>query len=333
VFNDKAAGRVGDIAVGDVILEINGESVVDASHADVVKHLRKLWPNPKSLPGNRVRIEGLQTNTNMNGTVGKCLRTIIKHPPKYAVELSTVSKEVVAVEEKNLVVVNEMRTDSFNMVLTAQVPFDLLMARTTAIPKDELRQRQSFSESEEERARMSVLKQNLKMGVITQEEFDRINQINQQSATLLSPAPSKAPVSAEDKIDQLLDKGRAWLKDVMSDKARQRLSVANEQSTAPDVLVDAPMQADLPGEIVTLASPQRTMPLEPSTPRRSNTALLNEVSVTPPTGDKNSKRGSARKKAARRKIIECREKEKGASKAVVDIDPDADKEDDRSTAM
>ena len=50
-------------------------------------------------------------------------------------------------------------------------------------------------------------------------------------------------------------------------------------------------------------------------------------------GDKNSKRGSARKKAARRKIIECREKEKGASKAVVDIDPDADKEDDRSTAM
>ena len=175
--------------------------------------------------------------------------------------------------------------------------FDREITRFLGGPKNSpAKARESFQEEEDARTVAAVLKQNLRMGVITQEEYDQIAKINEASF-------GAAPVGS---ITVIKGGGGGGGGGIFK-KAANWLTTARD-GASPPADYDAPSFAFEPGTSPTRPAAS-TAPPEPS----PSAASLASPKATKKASKKSSAASASKKKARRRKIVDTEYKQNDAA--------------------
>eukprot|EP00041_Stephanoeca_diplocostata_P037940 m.1461121 g.1461121 ORF g.1461121 m.1461121 type:complete len:1569 (-) comp25130_c0_seq1:174-4880(-) len=223
IFPDSPAHRTHNLVVGDVVLEVNGVPVIDASHRDVVELINSTYTKRfPYLANETATVKALDTRPDLNGKTVRCTELLDESTGTHLVIAPT--GEEIAIAGDNLVPTND-HSDKFNCALLKVVPqleFDRanreleLSAGTKAARAHRMAQARhglgrdtgrdptvggandsggsgAFDDIDDRRTICAVLKQNLVMGTITQEEYDHLTRINQQ---VLDPPPGATPDTA-----------------------------------------------------------------------------------------------------------------------------------------
>lgn len=219
IFPDSPAERTHNLVVGDVVLEVNGVPVVDASHPDVVGLIKSTYAKRfPYLANETATVKALDSRPDLNGSTVRCTELLDESTGTHLV--ITPAGEEIAIAGENLVPTNDHSNTHNCVVLTVvpQLDFDranreLELAagadaarahrqaqarhgtardskRDPSAAVDADRGGGVFDDIDDRRTICAVLKQNLVMGAITQEEYDHLTRVNQQ---ILEP-PTAAPL-------------------------------------------------------------------------------------------------------------------------------------------
>lgn len=147
---------------------------------------------------------------DLDGTPVRCLKLLNESTGSHLVELD--SGKTLAVAGKNLVPAED-HSEEINCVVLRVLPNADFLKILRALellrgPLPRPKQTHEFTEREEKRTIMAVLKQNLAMGVITQDEYDHLANVNEQT---LSPEPAEE-VTGSQRARQMLKVGSSWVK-------------------------------------------------------------------------------------------------------------------------
>lgn len=305
IFEGSPAARTNKLEVGDVVLEVNGTVAVDATHQDVVALIKAAQVSPPPghfFQGQEAVVSDFVATPGDDGLERRFTNVPVTYvqrsdgdSPMHIVELESGAQ--LEVPGRCLIVsAEQLQISVVNLRVTSQAGFDSLVRKLererNSLVIEKPKNTEEFSAREERRTIMAVLKQNLIMGAITQEEYDHMAEVNSAS---LGIEKEEVPLT-----DRLFTKGKSWLKK----KLDIDLDLPSKKENSPSRLPSSPLSIPKPDEPLPppLPSPVKGEPITPIKGRFQ--PLSEDVELDSSSSPVRQATPSKKKKPRRRKILD-----------------------------